>query len=65
MTTHQDRPVPRAGAVPPGEAEDEDDLTFIVQAAPAAPPVDIDTDIVPLSGAWACLQIPAWVQPVA
>ena len=53
MTTHQDRPTPRAA--PPGEVEDEDDLTFIVQAAPAAPAVDIDTDIVPLSGAWGAL----------
>lgn len=53
MTTHQDRPAPRAA--PQGEAEDEDDLTFIIQAAPVAPAVDIDTDIVPLGGAWGAL----------
>lgn len=51
MTTHQDKekPLPAQGE---GD-EEEDDLSFISKEV--KPAVDIDSNIVPLSGAWGAL----------
>ncbi|KAG5650231.1 hypothetical protein H0H81_000244, partial [Sphagnurus paluster] len=55
MSTHQDRGTTTAA---PGaenvDAGDEDDEGAIVRD-PSPPPVDIDTDVTPLTGAWAAL----------
>ncbi|KAF8066612.1 hypothetical protein FPV67DRAFT_1495695 [Lyophyllum atratum] len=51
MTTHQDKDTPRV----PGMEGDEDDEDASVVRDPSPPPVDIDTDVTPLSGAWAAL----------
>ncbi|KAF9479123.1 hypothetical protein BDN70DRAFT_879098 [Pholiota conissans] len=56
MSTHQDKETVVPAQTHTGEdAEEEDDLNFITQMAPTAPSVDIDTDVVPLSGAWGAL----------
>ncbi|KAG6913672.1 hypothetical protein DXG01_005224, partial [Tephrocybe rancida] len=50
MSTHQDKDTPR----PQEQGVDEDDEGAIVRD-PAPPPVDIDTDVRALGGAWAAL----------
>ncbi|KAF8962105.1 hypothetical protein BDZ97DRAFT_1826407 [Flammula alnicola] len=52
MSTHQDKE--RVLPAQSGEnADEDDDLNFITQELP--PSIDIDTDIVPLTGAWGAL----------
>lgn len=56
MSTHQDKEAAVSSQTQTGEdANEEDDLNFITQMATPAPSVDIDTDVVPLSGAWGAL----------
>jgi len=51
MSTHRDKDTPRVS----GTEGDEDDEDANVVRDPSPPPVDIDTDVTPLSGAWAAL----------
>lgn len=53
MSTHQDKENPVPSKQQDGDA-DQDDLQFIMQQ-PAPPSVDIDHNIVPLTGAWGAL----------
>lgn len=53
MTTHQDK---ATVAPQPSVEEEEDDLSFISRLEPkAAPAVDLDNNMVPLTGAWGAL----------
>jgi pyrimidine and pyridine-specific 5'-nucleotidase len=53
MSTHQDKENPLPSKQEDGDGEQED-LQFIMQQ-PAPPSVDIDHNIVPLTGAWGAL----------
>ncbi|GLB40918.1 putative A Receptor for Ubiquitination Targets [Lyophyllum shimeji] len=50
MSTHQDKETPPALA-PEADGDDEDAIV----RDPSPPPVDIDTNVIPLTGAWAAL----------
>ncbi|KAF8192949.1 hypothetical protein BJ912DRAFT_961474 [Pholiota molesta] len=54
MSTHQDKEKALPAQISEN-ADEEDDLNFITQMAPPVPSVDIDRDVVPLSGAWGAL----------
>jgi pyrimidine and pyridine-specific 5'-nucleotidase len=54
LTTHQDKAATASQL--DGEQEDEDDLSFISRLEPKlAPAVDLDNNMVPLTGAWGAL----------
>ena len=55
MSTHQDKEKLRRTKEEGDIVNDDDDLDYITQTPPPSSKVDINTHIVPLSGAWAAL----------